>query len=178
MSELSTNYDPSFLSPPTNNTLQEDQEDVVTPNILSDSNATPDTMDDKLIKKIAEIYKPVLYPKFEPPIQEMFIPLQKWEGTVQQVADDYFEALLVDQTDKKNQDEVAEFMLDEVSDADLDLVKPGSIFYWNIGYEISPAGQRKRASIIRFRRLPKWSAHEIEMAKNDAKRTRDILNWK
>lgn len=110
--------------------------------------------------------------------QERFITHQKWEGMVERVEIDYFVARLVDQTDNEKPDEVAEFYLEEVSPADLYLVKPGAIFYWNIGIEISPAGQHKRQSIIRFRMLPEWSAHEIETAKNEAKRTRDILNWK
>lgn len=124
-----------------------------------------------------KIHEPVVFPKEMPLVQERFIPLQKWEGVVECVTDDYFVARLVDQTGEMP-DEVAEFILDEVSTADRSLVKLGAIFYWNIGYEESIGGQRKRSSIIRFRRLPAWSAHELETAKYDAENTRDILNWR
>ena len=124
-----------------------------------------------------EISDPVLFSIKKPLIQERFILLQKWECVVDQMMEDFFIARLVDQTGK-SPDEVAEFMFDEVSPADRNLLVPNAIFYWYIGYEESIGGQRKRSSIIRFRRLPTWSAYELEKAQHDADRTRDTLNWK
>ncbi|MGH7802263.1 MAG: hypothetical protein ACREOW_16835 [Thermodesulfobacteriota bacterium] len=107
---------------------------------------------------------------------DYFISLQKWEGNVIEVMKDYFLAILVDLTEP-GADEQAEIPLEEVSPEDLDLIVTGAIFYWNIGYEDESNGQRKRASIIRFRRLPAWSQSEIKEAERETKEIRNFLKW-
>jgi hypothetical protein len=119
---------------------------------------------------------PLIPPKLEPPAQN-FRLLQKWEGLVLQVRDSAFVARLADQT-HNGPDEEAEIPLAEVSQGDQDLVQPGAIFYWSIGYLDTHGGQRTRASVIRFRRLPAWTAEELEAAKRKAADTRDLLGWK
>ena len=105
-----------------------------------------------------------------------FEVLQKWEGIVLDVLDDSFTARLIDLT-LQGFDEEAEFALEEIDEGDKPLLKPGAIFYWNIGYSDSPSG-RARVSIIRFRRLPIWRSEELERAKHDAERLSDLLEWK
>jgi hypothetical protein len=106
-----------------------------------------------------------------------FVPLQKWEGIVLQVFEDSFFAQLVDLT-SGGVDEEAEFPVEEVSDADRSLIAPGAVFYWNIGYIDDISGQRTRASVIRFRRLPVWRSEELERAKRKAQHLGDLLDWK
>lgn len=120
---------------------------------------------------------PVVFLKREPIIQNHFVPLQKWEGTVLQVLEDSFFARLVDLTND-DVDEEAEFPMEEVSDADRSLIAPGAVFYWNIGYIDNISGQRTRASVIRFRRLPVWRSEELERAKREAQHLGDLLDWK
>jgi len=110
------------------------------------------------------------------PIQDRFILLQKWEGTIIEVCRDSFIARLVDLTER-GADEEAEFDVDEVSVADRPLIEAGSVFYWSIGYTDTAGGQRRRMSIIRFRRLPMWTLKELEEAKNKAAKIREILEW-
>ena len=110
------------------------------------------------------------------PQSTRFEVLQKWEGTVLDVLTDSFTARLCDLT-RQGADEEAEFAIEEMDASDLDLLKPGAIFYWNIGYADSPTG-RARVSIIRFRRLPMWHTHEIERAGRDAQRLSQLLEWK
>lgn len=110
------------------------------------------------------------------PHQSIFISLQKWEGIVMEVKDDAFLARLIDLTNK-GVDEEAEFPIDEISEEDKLLVRPGAIFYWNIGYHTSSSGQRTRTSIIRLRRLPAWTQREIDAAKREAERIRKALGW-
>jgi hypothetical protein len=112
-----------------------------------------------------------------PSIKEKFNSLQTWEGVVMEVLEDSFFARLVDLTES-NPDEEAEFPLEEVSEEDRKLVKPSAVFYWNIGYHDSRSGQRTRASVIRFRRLPAWTSKEIETAKREARDLREIIGWK
>jgi hypothetical protein len=75
-------------------------------------------------------------------------------------------------------DEEAEFPMEEVSDADRSFIMPGAVFYWNIGYIDNISGQRTRASVIRFRRLPVWRPEELERAKLKARHLSDLLDWK
>ncbi len=121
--------------------------------------------------------QPVLFPRGVYASQPRFLTLQKWECSVLEVNEDSFTARLIDQTNQ-GPDEEAEFSLEEVPLADLELVKPGAVFYWNIGYSDSLSGQRTRVSIIRFRRLPVWRADELEAAKREAVRLRDTIGWK
>lgn len=111
------------------------------------------------------------------PRQSAFISLQKWEGVVLEVLSDSFLARLVDLT-RTGLDEEAEFPVNEVSEEDRPLIRPGAIFYWNIGYHNSYSGQRTRTSIIRFRRLPAWTREEIEAAKREAERLGESIGWK
>ena len=118
---------------------------------------------------------PMLRPITEP-LEDNFVSLQKWEGTVIEVMKDSFIARLQDLT-QEGPDEEAEFSIEEVSEDDKHLVEPGAIFYWNIGYHDSRSGQRRRSSIIRFRRLPAWTKEDIETAKREAKFTRKSIGW-
>jgi len=106
-----------------------------------------------------------------------FRALQKWEGHVREIKADMFVAELVD-LDKVAPMEEAEIPLQEVSEEDRELLKIGAIFYWTIGYSESPAGTRRRAGEIRFRRLPAWTKREISEAERDAKEIIDALSWK
>jgi hypothetical protein len=42
------------------------------------------------------------------------------------------------------------FSVEEVSEENRQSIKPGAIFHWKMGYLDSPAGQRRRQSIIKF----------------------------
>lgn len=99
---------------------------------------------------------------------DRFVALEKWEGCVVEVGKDSFTALLTDLRGAVA-DQEAEFpILDEVSPEDIDLVQPGAVFYWTIGYHSKPGGTRSHSSEIRFRRLPSWSEAEIADAKRIA----------
>ena len=71
-------------------------------------------------------------------------------------------------------DQEAEIYLDEVDEEERSLIEPGAVFYWSIGYLDTPSG-RKRQSVIRLRRLPAWTRRELEAARVEAARLRDLL---
>lgn len=119
---------------------------------------------------------PVIHFKTTPSIKSRFLELQQWEGIVLQVLKDSFVGRLIDLT-HKGRDEEAEFSYDETHIDDQPLIKPGAIFYWTIGY-LENRGQRIRASVIRFRRVPTWKSKEIEAAKRDAEYIRELFHWK
>lgn len=89
---------------------------------------------------------------------------QQWEGTIVDVGADSFTVTLKDLTDPSNSEESAELFLEDIGESDRDLVEPGAVFYWSVGYEDTSRG-RERKSIIRFRRLPGWSRQEMDAVK-------------
>jgi hypothetical protein len=107
--------------------------------------------------------------------QQRFIVLQKWEGTVASANGDEFVAIICDLTDRSRPDEEATFPLEEVPESDRMLIVSGAVFYWNVGYELTPFGQRKRVSAIRFRRLPAWTRSEIESVRRRAESLKGLF---
>lgn len=104
-----------------------------------------------------------------------FIVLRHWEGAVLSVADDSFAARVIDPKHKRS-DEEAEFSISDVTEFDRKLVNPGAVFYWTVGYVVSPTGNKMRVSQIRFRRLPVWSADDIARAKKAAHQFEELFS--
>jgi hypothetical protein len=104
-------------------------------------------------------------------------PIQSWEGVVLQVADDTFSVRVVDLRGDRAEEEM-ELEKQELSNFDLELLEPGAIFYWTVGYRLKlPRGARERVSQIRFRRLPAWSRSELSAAEERAERLARELDW-
>ena len=100
---------------------------------------------------------------------------QLWEGTVTEVLESGFAAILRDKTDPSNPEEQVSFEFDqtEISPEDLKFVNPGSSFYWIIGNECTAAGQVKNVSMVQFRRMPTWTQRRLQRAADHARRLRD-----
>ena len=111
------------------------------------------------------------------PLKERAIALQKWRGIVEEVEQDHFKAKLINLTDRAY-DEYGEIYYDEITQEDIELIEPGAIFYWSIGYSHSSSGQRTRFSEIRFKRLPVWDEKDIELAEQNAERISEFIEWR
>ena len=135
--------------------------------LSTDNESRSNTGSEAADKVEGRIVPPLVHPPFPKDTEGVFSTHQRWEGIVRNVGDETFEARLIDKTGASD-DEVVELPLDEVSPPDISLVSPGAIFYWGIGYLDRPSGQRLRQSVIRFRRLPAWSARELESAGEQA----------
>ncbi len=121
------------------------------------------------------IVQPIL--RYDPDeLKERAVSLQKWEGVVIAVEKDIFQARLLDLTDE-NPEEQAEFLIEEISDDDRELLRPGAVFYWSLGYLTTGTGQRIRTSIVKFRRLPAWTERDMRMAQERAKEIRQTIGW-
>jgi hypothetical protein len=101
--------------------------------------------------------------------------LQQWEGTIVEVSDTDFVAVIRDKTDPSSPEEEATFSFDQVSPADRQLAVSGGVFYWSIAYEDTITRTRKTVSIIRFRRLPAWSRRDIDRVDREARRLRALF---
>ena len=98
---------------------------------------------------------------------------QQWEGTVVEIHQDSFVVTLKDLTNPSYPEESSELFLDDVGETDKPLLETGAIFYLSVGYEDTQRG-RERKSVIRFRRLPGWSARSLEAARGKA---RELSNY-
>ncbi len=125
------------------------------------------TMDIKRLRAESADQPAVVWVPVISPSREGFDVLQRFEGTVQSVQGDSFVVRLVDKTNGSPEEE-AEIPLAEIMPGDRELVKPGAVFYWVIGYRREDYGQVSRSSMIRFQRLPSWSPAEVERAKKAA----------
>ena len=119
---------------------------------------------------------PTVWLPIPKPSKDYLVALQKWEGIVLKRGKETLFARLADRS-AVGPDEEAEILLDEISADDLPLVTPGAVFYWSIGYHVDTSGQKRRVSVIRFRRLPAWSEKELQQAGQDADRLRDLFGW-
>lgn len=100
--------------------------------------------------------------------QSRFEVLQKWEGFVANIEGDEITAVISDLFNANAPTEEICFDIDEVSDADRELVTQGAVFYWYIGYRYDPWGQKTRSSLFKFRRLPAWQKKQLDKADKDA----------
>lgn len=106
--------------------------------------------------------------------REYFTALQKWEGYVTEVGPDTFHARLIPILGEGS-DLDAEMWIEEIAEEDRALIQPGAIFYWSIGYLDRPSG-RQRTSIIRFQRLPTWNKRELETARTEVAKLKELLD--
>ena len=103
------------------------------------------------------------------PLKGKYTLLQMWEGSVVEVGDSEFDAIIIDKTNRELANEFVTIDKFEITPDDLPLLENGSVFYWSIGYSDYPGRGRIRESKIRFRRLKGWTKKEIDHSKNIGK---------
>ncbi len=104
-----------------------------------------------------------------------FRELESWEGTVTSVLDDGFVATITSSIN--GMPEEAEFDLDEITEFDRDLLAPGAVFYWTIGYRRTFGEPLRRTSTLMFRRLPAYSRRSLTEAREAARQLKERLGW-
>lgn len=106
-----------------------------------------------------------------------FITWQKWEGVVMEILSETYIARIYDLDGDRDEEEV-ELYKSELSNDDSELLKEGAIFYWSIGYEESPSKQRRKSSVIKFRRMPAWRRKDISKFQENAQKLTHAIGWK
>jgi hypothetical protein len=97
-------------------------------------------------------------------------PLQIWEGTVEAV--DHAANVMHVILDAKMGNEprhAAEIDLEWVSEQDIDLVRPGAVFYLTL-FKRTKRGSIENSQELRFRRRPAWSLLQLKRIDEDASR--------
>lgn len=95
--------------------------------------------------------------------EEKFWVLNKWQGQITAVGTNTFEADLFDLSDPSIV-EHGKFLKTEIPPEDVGLIRPGTVFYWYVGYRDMSFGQRKRESIIWLRRGGRIGQERFEAA--------------
>jgi hypothetical protein len=150
--------------------------------VFSPTEISPKEQDGDLRTDRSHIEKVVAEPVRLPvelkalPARSTFFPIEEWEGTVLSVGENDFTARLVNRTRAQAADEEGRFAMAQLSsEEDRSLLVPGAIFYFSVGYEESPSGQRRTSAFLRFRRLPAWTARELSDVKAEADRLAEIF---
>ncbi len=105
-----------------------------------------------------------------------FKSLQKYECYVTEIFESTFKFKMIDET-TNSKDLLGELDIEDIDDEDLKMLSIGSVFYLNFGYQDTPSG-RTKGTLIRFRRLPKWSKSELSRSKLEARNLANELGWK
>jgi hypothetical protein len=123
----------------------------------------------RILDDLAPLERARLYQHSQPSRLEV---LNAWEGAVTAVDHQArtFTARLYDLTYDTADISEADFDINDVSANDIELLRVGGVFRWMIGYRKHSFGQHDRISTIKFRRLPAWSADDIEAAKAEGER--------
>jgi hypothetical protein len=93
--------------------------------------------------------------------------LGRWQGYVTEVGRERFRAIVKDEHSRRPDEEV-DIDLREVPPADRDLIAPGAVFYWVIGYRDTAGGGRVNESRIRMQRLPAWTEEDLQEVRGRA----------
>jgi hypothetical protein len=109
-------------------------------------------------------------------IPESSIILQKWEGMVLERGETQFSSHLFE-GDEDFPLKRADIDLEELAIEDRELVEPGALFIWTIGYRVRNGGTRSRFSEIYFRRLPQWTKEEIYSAMTRGAALSEEAGW-
>ncbi|MEY9593621.1 hypothetical protein ABIA06_005912 [Bradyrhizobium yuanmingense] len=112
--------------------------------------------------------RPLRFPRSPVRIAPREITLQEWEGRVVQIQGRLVIARLVDITAGETEEsEEVELPLDDVTESDQALLRPGAIFRWILGYSYA-SGRKERFARVIVRRLPVWTAREMSEADREA----------
>jgi hypothetical protein len=107
-----------------------------------------------------------------------FVTEQRWQGYVTNVEGEKFHAQVYDTSPEyKDEIEEVEFEREEVAELMRDLIVPGAIFFWDIGFQVEASGQRLRQSIVSFPMIPFYTKKQRLEAKERAMARFKELGW-
>lgn len=103
--------------------------------------------------------------------------LVEWEGVVESVSVDIFEArLTVIKGSNVDFDEFASFELANIPQDDQDLIRLGALFRFVVGLQ-ALGGTRQQYSRLTFRRLPAWNNNTIDKTQSKFENIVKSIVW-
>jgi hypothetical protein len=107
-----------------------------------------------------------------------FVIEQRWHGYVTAIEGDKFHAVVYDTSPEyKDEVEEVEFESQEVAELMRPLIVSGAIFFWDIGFQVEPSGQRLRQSIVSFPMIPVHTKEQLVQARARARARFQDLGW-
>jgi hypothetical protein len=105
------------------------------------------------------------------PVQELH---QYWECVVEEIGPTKFLAVLRSLKNPNDSEKEAEIPIALVEEDDRELLLPGAVFYWSLGYQ-TVSGTSKRFSAIKFRRLPAWTKRDLARIESGAAKLKALF---
>lgn len=102
--------------------------------------------------------------------------MERWDGVVLDLhlEEGFFTARVVP-LGRREPELYVDFRFDKVDEQDRPIVEVGALFYAISGYIPIGPGERIQASSLRFRRLAKWRAEDVEFMRASASKRRAAL---
>jgi hypothetical protein len=100
----------------------------------------------------------------------------RWEGSVIEIGDGYFEAELTPTSDD-GPDVIADISMADVADDDMPLLRPGAPLHVTAGHLNLSGGRVMHTSTVQFRRLGRWRPEEISLLEERAQKRRAALGF-
>lgn len=117
-----------------------------------------------------------LRPPSHPQNLMTFVIEQKWQGYVTDVDGDRFNAIVEQSSDRTIVEQVI-FERSEVPAIMQSYIQEGAVFFWNIGFQVDPAGTHTRQSLVTFPMVPIHTEAEHHTALARARRRFRELGW-
>lgn len=130
---------------------------------------------------IRDIVPPIHNPAalYENPKEgRILTPTAEWEGFVERVGEvDFYVKMVNLESRSPLPTDQATFSVDDVSENDRHLLKPGAIVRWIIGRERLPSGQIRKVSELYFRMLPAHTRADYRRALNKVNELLEDTVW-
>jgi hypothetical protein len=110
--------------------------------------------------------------------RERFEIIKHWEAIVTAVETRSFFAMArsVESDNERAEDEI-EIDLENVLPSERDLVREGAVFYLIVGTRYPTGSRPEKITKLIFRRMPRWSAGDIQRAKSVAEKLWEAFNF-
>ena len=145
---------------------------------LTEQSDMVESVFEKLARSKESRYHPHIF-LIRKPAERSEEVLKRWEGVVETVDEDdgVFTARLYDlETDESYPSDMAELLIDDISDDDRSLLQAGAVFYLTVGYSERASGRKDRFVRLEFRRLPNWTESDLRRAGERAQRITRFLD--
>lgn len=110
--------------------------------------------------------------------RRILTPTAEWEGFVERVREvDFYVKMINLESRSPLPTDHATFSIDDVSENDRHLLKPGAIVRWIIGRERLPNGQIRKVSELYFRMLPAHTRTDYRRALNKVNELLEDTVW-
>lgn len=106
-----------------------------------------------------------------------FYSVSEWDGYVSAIRSEVFEAVITEVSVGTAETMQAEFPLEDLANSERAALRPGQLFRWSVGYEITREGTRSRVSRILMRKLPELDEAESRKLFRESAARAEKLRW-